>query len=303
MNWINTFEIICYLLTVLLLGDIAKLRNRVELRLFLAATLAGFILEILAVRATDIYHYSNDYFLSIGAPPNQFPVFGGLMWGALAVCGFRIARKFSGSSFEISLFTGWLVVSMDLLLDVAAIRLNGGFWTWDGRVISWDINHHVFMSVIWVNFLGYLFETPAVVYLTLRLNKLAEKSRLMAILTVLGAGLGAVITVGVGSSLSLLLNKISDEWLAVVAFLVLWTAILGKLVAQIARHWQTLTLRGNRDFVLVVFWAVIYGYCLAALWALGVFHTNIAYGLLAVFVALATLLMSFVSTNAYAESD
>ncbi len=44
MNWINAFEIICYLLTVLLLGDIAKHRNRVELRLFFAATLAGFIL-------------------------------------------------------------------------------------------------------------------------------------------------------------------------------------------------------------------------------------------------------------------
>lgn len=303
MNWINTFEIICYLLTVLLLGDIAKQRNRVELRLFLAATMAGFILEILAVRATDIYHYSNDYFLSIGAPPNQFPVFGGLMWGALAVCGFRIARKFSSIRFEISLFTGWLVVSMDLLLDVAAIRLNGGFWIWDGRVLSWDINHHVFMSVIWVNFLGYLFETPAVVYLTLRLKKLSEKSRLMAILAVLGAGLGAVITVGVGSSLSLLLNKISDEWFAFVAFLVLWMAILVKLVAQIAKRWHTLTLRVNQDFVLGIFWAVIYGYCLVALWSLGAFHTNIAYALLAVFIALATLLLSLVSTNAYAESD
>lgn len=83
-------------MTVLLLGDIAKQRNRVELHLFLAATLEGFILEILAVRATDIYHYSNDYFLSIGAPPNQFPVFGG-MWGALAVCGFRIATVVHGT--------------------------------------------------------------------------------------------------------------------------------------------------------------------------------------------------------------
>ncbi|MDY6076708.1 hypothetical protein [Mobiluncus sp.] len=179
----------------------------------------------------------------------------------------------------------------------------GGFWIWDGRVLSWDINHHVFMSVIWVNFLGYLFETPAVVYLTLRLNKLAEKSRLMAILALLGAGLGAVITVGVGSSLSLLLNKNSDEWFAVVAFLVLWAAILVKLLAQIAKRWHTLTLRANHDFVLGFFWAVIYGYCLVALWSLGAFHTNIVYALFAAFIALATLLMSFVSTNAYTESD
>ena len=98
------------------------------------------------------------------------------------------------------------------------------------------------------------------------------------------------------SSLSLLLNKISDEWFAVVAFLVLWIAILVKMVTQIAKRWHTFTLRGNHDFVLGIFWAVIYGYCLVALWSLGAFHTNIAYALLAVFIALATLLMSFVST-------
>lgn len=67
-----------------------------------------------------------------------------------------------------ALLAGWLIVSKDLFLDVVAIRLDGGFWVWDGRPINLIINHYMFMSVIWVNFLGYMFEVPAIVYMTLK---------------------------------------------------------------------------------------------------------------------------------------
>ena len=92
MNWINAFEILCYAITALLLWDIIRKKSRRELRLFLSAALAGFILELLAVRVTGIYHYSPDYYISIGFAPYQFPFFGGLMWGGLTVCALRIAR-------------------------------------------------------------------------------------------------------------------------------------------------------------------------------------------------------------------
>ncbi len=54
MNWINAFEILCYVITALLLWDIIRKNSRKELRLFLSAVLAGFILELLAVRVTGI---------------------------------------------------------------------------------------------------------------------------------------------------------------------------------------------------------------------------------------------------------
>lgn len=63
--------------------------------------------------------------MSIGTVPNQFPFFGGLMWGGVGVCVLRIARKFHTKPLKTALLAGWLVVSMDLLLDVAAIRLDG----------------------------------------------------------------------------------------------------------------------------------------------------------------------------------
>ena len=96
---------------------------------------------------TGIYHYSPDFYISIGFAPYQFPFFGGLMWGGLTVCALRIAEKLGFGKWMTALVSGWLIVTMDLLPDVAAIRLSGGFWVWDGREITLDVTHHMFMSV------------------------------------------------------------------------------------------------------------------------------------------------------------
>ena len=81
MNWINGFELLCYCITVTLPADAIIHKRWAELRLFCSAALAGFILELLAVRVTGIYHYSPDFFIDLGFEPYQFPFFGGLMWG------------------------------------------------------------------------------------------------------------------------------------------------------------------------------------------------------------------------------
>ena len=68
MNWINAFELLCYGITAMLLWDILRRKQWEELRLFLSAALAGFILELLAVRVTGIYHYSPDFYISNRVP-------------------------------------------------------------------------------------------------------------------------------------------------------------------------------------------------------------------------------------------
>lgn len=128
MTWIHIFELLCYFISAALLIQMLFGRKVSELKLFLSGTIAGFALELLAVRVTDIYHYNPSFWLNIGREPFQFPVFGGLMWGALTVCGLRIARRLGFRKVMTALVTGFLIVSMDLLLDVVAIRLDGGFW-------------------------------------------------------------------------------------------------------------------------------------------------------------------------------
>ena len=150
--------------------------------------------------------------------------------------------------------TGWLIVSMDILLDVAEIRLNGGFWVWDGRAITLDVMHHMFMSVIWVNFLGYLFETPAVVYFSLKAEAAEKKKTSLArVLQTILVGLGGVALVGAASGLSLFLNSVTDEWFSCAAFILLWGFLLIRLGMQMFRQKKRLTFRRRPDAALILF--------------------------------------------------
>lgn len=293
MNWINGFELLCYCITVMLLTDAIIHKRWTELRLFCSAALAGFILELLAVRVTGIYHYSSDFFIDLGFEPYQFPFFGGLMWGGLTVSGLRVSRKLHLGKLLTALFTGWLIVSMDMLLDVAAIRLDGGFWVWEGRPITLDVNCHMFMSVIWVNFLGYLFETPAVVYFFLKAEEKADKRSIgKLILQTLLIGLGGVAVVGAASGLSLFLNDMTDEWFACVAYLFLWTLILCGMIIHAVRNKLSFGISIKQNWTTLVFWGAIYGYCLVALWRLGIIQTLPVYGVFALCVTVFTLLLS-----------
>lgn len=297
MNWINGFELICYLIVTILLIDILKNKSYGELGLLISGALAGFSLELLAVRLTDIYHYSNDFYISIGIKPYQFPFFGGLMWGGITVCALRIAKKFKLSPLMTALLSGWLIVSMDLLLDVVAIRLDGGFWVWDGRPINMEINHHTFMSVIWVNFLGYMFEVPAIVYMTLRSWDKAVDTSKINIVKSLFIGVGGVAFVGICSYISLYLNVVTDEWFSFIAFILLWTFILVELIATIIKRREELAWSQKRDWTVLIFWFSIYAYCLAGLFKLGIIQAVPIYGIFSFFLFILTMRLAFIDVK------
>lgn len=271
MNWINTFELLCYAITVMFLWDVIRKKNRRELWLFISAAIAGFALELLAVRVTDIYHYSPDFYISIGFKPYQFPFFGGLMWGGLTVYGLRIARRLKLNDFMTALVTGWLIVTMDILLDVAAIRLDGGFWVWDGREITLEITHHMFMSVIWVNFLGYMFETPAMVYISLKTAAKRDQMPLWKqLLAAVGIGVSGVAFVGAASGISLLLNAVTDEWFACIAFVLLWCFVSMMVIRRCIGAGARISSAKNQEVPTLIYWTAMYGFSIAALIHLGI---------------------------------
>ena len=294
MNWINSFEMLCYFIVGILLFNIFKNKNYKELGLLISGALAGFSLELLAVRLTDIYHYSNDFFISVGFRPYQFPFFGGLMWGGITVCALRLSRKFSLNNLMTALLAGWLIVSMDLLLDVVAIRLDGGFWVWDGRPINLEINHHMFMSVIWVNFLGYMFEVPAIVYMTLKAyEKDSDQSRVKIGKSLL-IGLGGVAFVGICSYISLFFDKITDEWFSFVAFVILWTYIFIKLISYLIKNRNKIKISRNKDHPLLIFWFAMYAYCISGLVKLEIIQARPLYGIFAIFLFILTIFLGLI---------
>lgn len=304
MNWINGFELMCYIIVAIMLADLIRRRDSNGLFTFGAAALVGFTMELLAVAVTDIYYYNPNFWISLGFEPYQFPFFGGLMWGGLTVYGIRLAKKLNWGKWLTALSAGFFIVTMDILLDVAAIRLDGGFWTWVGRPINYEINQSTFFSVIWVNFLGYMIETPTVVLLTLRKNaRVAEKDFKRQTLHMFLIALGAIAVTAAGSLIALLLNALTDDWFSCIAFVLIWCAMAVCIVvravkvrlqgaARAAASRGTAAMAADArlagdapaaasqnagdsrklDWPLLIFWMAMYGYCLAGLAALGVWQ-------------------------------
>ena len=268
MSWINGFELMCYGIVAIMLVDLVRKRDWDSLFTFGSAAFVGFTMELLAVAVTDIYYYNSNFYLNLGFEPKQFPVFGGFMWGGLTVYGIKLAQKLKWNRVRTSLMAGMFIVTMDILLDVVAIRLDGGFWLWVGKEINLGIDQHTFMSVIWVNFLGYMIETPTVVWLTLcKREKVAEndwkqQTKHMFLIVLL-----AILVTAAGSGIALGLNLLTNDWFACIAFVMLWSVLMAMLIHRCF----VLKLRpGKPEWPMLIFWAAMYGYCLIALCALDI---------------------------------
>ena len=268
MTWIHGFELMCYGIVAIMLVDLCRKKDWNSLFTFGSAALVGFVMELLAVAVTDIYYYNPDFLLNLGFEPKQFPVFGGFMWGGLTMYGVKLAQKLKWDRVRTALAAGMFIVTMDILLDVVAIRLDGGFWVWVGKEISLTIDQHTFMSVIWVNFLGYMIETPTVVWLTLRKReRVAETDWKQQTKHMFLIALLAILVTAAGSLIALGMNMLTDDWFACVAFVLLW----GVLMVMLVRRGIGLRLRpGKPDWPMLIFWAAMYGYCLIALCALDI---------------------------------
>lgn len=266
MSWLNSFELLCYLIVIISLVSFVKQKDYRSLFAFGTAALVGLTLELLAVSFSGKYYYNNGFLIVLGIKPHQFPVFGGLMWGVLTAYAIKIAQKFRFNKIITSLFAGILIVTMDLFLDVVAIRLDGGFWIWVGEPLNISINSRAFMGVTWVNFLGYMIMTPGVAYLTLKTQELVNVADLKKqTLHMLLNCLGGIIIAGIGNFLNLLINNATNSMFSFIAFPLIWIvmvviigqrAICAKLKLSKTKDW---------DWPMAVFWTAIYIYCLAAI--------------------------------------
>lgn len=292
MNWLNTFELMCYVIVAIMLFDLIRQKDYDSLFTFGSAALVGFTMELLAVSVTDIYYYNPAFWLSLGKEPYQFPVFGGFMWGGLTVYGIRLAEKLRFNKLLTAFFAGILIVTMDILLDVIAIRLDGGFWTWAGKPITLNITQSTFMSVIWVNFLGYMIEVPTVVYLTLRKReKVASTDFKKQFLHMFLIALGGILITGAGSLIALLLNTVTNDWFSCIAFLAIWITMMILIIRQLLNIKPKLLTPKNWNLPMCLFWLAMYSYCLAGIVALGIHTTHFWFLLMGIIFTIATLLL------------
>lgn len=264
MNWLNLFELICFI--VVSFGIIYALKNKDYRTLFAfgAGAMFGYSLELFSVNVGGHYYYNPEFWLSIGKEPGQFPVFGGIMWGLLMAYSFKITRKFNMTRFLASLFAGLLIVGCDLVLDVVAVRLDGGFWTWVGLPIDLTITHLSFLGITWGNYAAYFFIVYPMAWLTFQTwDKVAENDIKNQFIHMMRNYLLCMVFFILAMVVIGTLSHFTNGYSTIVLFL---TIFLGTLIAVFRHLMRTgLKLSKQQDVGVIVFWIVFYLYTLGAM--------------------------------------
>lgn len=291
MNWIVLFELVCYAIFIMAIICFIKQKDYRSLFTVGAGSLVGIFVELFLVTFNGAYSYSNDYLLVLGSSPNHFPVCGAVMWGALLAYSIKIAKKFKFNKPITSLIAGILIVSMDISLDVIAVRLNGGFWIWEGSPIDLSISSQGLMGVAWGNYLGYLIMVPVAAYLTLRAQERigATDFKKQTLYMFVNFVCSLVITM-VGSSMALWLDDITNGWFAFILFPSVWIGMAVVIGLRAYKGKAKLAKIKDWDWPMVIFWTAQHVYNLSAVVYLNIQATHMWFLILGILCMVGTVL-------------
>ena len=156
-NWILAFEIPTVLLFLFAVGMLIKGKYYSRLSNLMTAFVFGITLEYLNIALTAGYHYHTNFLLQFGNPPTNVPIAIGLAWGMLLLTAQDVSQRLKLPLRIRIFFEAAFVVSTDIMLDVIAIRLEGGFWVWENVTTDLTITNTSFFGVGWMNFIGWYF--------------------------------------------------------------------------------------------------------------------------------------------------
>ena len=277
--WTYFFEVsivIFYLISVIIL---LKKKEYRKLSTLIAGALFGVLLEFLHVYIGGSYGYSREFILQVGNYPVNIPLAIGLAWGMLLQSSREISDCYDFPIIIRTLFESFFVVSIDLFLDVVAVRLDGGFWTWKNEVLNLSITSRTFFGVPWGNFYGWFF---VIFFMSLSLH-LSDKRQTndkivpLTIRVILSVILAESFLFG-----SLLLTIPLGElvWLV---FLMLY---FGSIIVVVVYSIRNKISKSNKleNLFPLAFYFFFYGFCIATMIFLGLaieipffFILNIAY--------------------------
>jgi len=122
--YLQIFEFGMLLLFILCIVDAARKGRRRVIEL-IGASVAGLVLEVLAVIFLGLYWYSDSFVLAVmGAP-----VCIGLGWGIVVYLSMSITDNLGLDIRLRPLLDGIIALNVDLAMDVVAIRVD--FWQWE----------------------------------------------------------------------------------------------------------------------------------------------------------------------------
>lgn len=277
--WTYFFELS---IVIFFLGLVIYLLQKNEYRklsTLIAGALFGVLLEFLHVYIGGAYGYSREFILQVGNYPANIPIVIGLAWGILLQTSHEISDCYDFPIIIRTLFESIFVVSIDLFLDVVAVRLDGGFWTWKNEVLNLSITSRTFFGVPWGNFYGWFF---VIFFMSLSLHLIDKRQANDKIVPLTIRVILSVILAESFLFSSLLLTIPLGElvWLV---FLVQYFGSIIVVVAYSIRN-KISKIHQLETFFPLLFYFFFYGFCISTMIFLGLaiaipffFILNIAY--------------------------
>ncbi|OLS19059.1 MAG: hypothetical protein HeimC2_43060 [Candidatus Heimdallarchaeota archaeon LC_2] len=125
-----------------------------ELINLISAAIFGITLEFLIIIRYENYRYSTDFLVQIGDEPGNVPIVIGLCWGMIIMSSMSISDRTGIKKSIRPLLDTLQAITIDLSMDVIAIRIEGGFWVW-GSPLKNNITPDGYFGVIWGNFIAW----------------------------------------------------------------------------------------------------------------------------------------------------
>jgi hypothetical protein len=259
MNYTMIFEASSILLMGITIFEIIRTKEVHKLFYFAAGALFGLIVELINVSVfTDSYFYCRQFFFAIGTVPHQVPLSIALYWGMLIVHGTTLAKRLSISLLGKAFFVGFIGLAADWALDVVAVRVDGGMWTWLSLPLEpLQITSQGYYGVAWGNYFGWFIVLSSLSFMILFNENRFEKTNyikhslwmLLNIIVSLTV-LYAVLTP------AYVFSAAADGWLSVIIFCVIIAGALGYVIFDFLKHGGALKQRP--DWSAQLFWAVSY---------------------------------------------
>ena len=153
--WTVFFEITVLVYFTIAVILLVKEKSYRSLSTMITGAIFGVVLEFVNVFVTQTYVYSENFIIQVGSSPNNIPLVIGLSWGLLLETSHQISECFDFPIFIRTLFESVFVVTLDLFLDVVAVRLEGGFWIWKNTPLVSTITTSSLFGIPWGNFYGW----------------------------------------------------------------------------------------------------------------------------------------------------
>ncbi|TFG19910.1 MAG: carotenoid biosynthesis protein [Promethearchaeota archaeon] len=206
--WIIYFEMTNLAIFIGFLIYLIVKKHYRQISTLLVGSIFGVTLEFINVLVFANYYYNPGFLIQVGGA-NNIPIIIGLSWGMLLTSAREITKNYTIPKGIKALFEAIFVVSVDLFLDVVAVRIEGGFWTWIGIPLSTEINYDSIIGIPWGNYFGWfcvVFYSSLVLYFIDK--RFSEESfKVLSLRTIIGV-IGAEILLFVSLLLALVFHLI-----------------------------------------------------------------------------------------------